>query len=538
MADKTIDSLPEAISINANDLLVMQQAGSAKSVTGQLLENWLVELADGHGGVQSIIKTDTTGLVDTYTITYADLTTSTFTVTNGAKGDKGDKGDTGDLNAVRSCTTQYASSDDGTTHPTSGWSTTANPVKGKYLWTQTELVFADASSTTFYNVTYCGTDGTGAVNSVDGKTGDVDLSGTYLALADTKSVGSNDYHVYFGADGKPVASDTAMSSKQDVANMVTTITASSDDSHYPTAKAVYANEVFWDTNSTSGASTQFTHPGCYHWYDVTGEIVTNGHFLLTADVLDGGNIRLTALRMGLASIAGREAVWYRTCNGSTWSAWRGDYYTLSGDSTQMDIEGRYHWTDSNNELGQGTTACFMCEVFVWDTYSKIIARAIWDNNLCYYRTKSAGVWTSWRKDGAYNAGDIFEPSNPDLSCAAYLTGLSTATNSIAAHIFVPAPLDARGVTWTAETLKGGLRCSVVTSSGTSLNGYISNGDTATYTNDWLNGSEITKVVITGECNGFSVTITFSPRAHNSDGSVIPNNIPLSFSINELRFTAS
>ena len=207
MADKTIDSLPEASAINANDLLVMQQAGSAKSVTGQLLESWLVALADGHGGVQSIIKTDTTGLVDTYTITYADLTTSTFTVTNGAKGDKGDKGDTGDLNAVKSCTTQYASSDDGATHPESGWSTTANPVKGKYLWTQTELVFADASSTTFYNVNYCGTDGTGAVSSVDGKTGDVDLSGTYLALADTKSVGSNDNPIFFDSDGKPVASD-------------------------------------------------------------------------------------------------------------------------------------------------------------------------------------------------------------------------------------------------------------------------------------------------------------------------------------------
>ena len=34
-------------------------------------------------GIQGISKTDTTGLVDTYTITYSDGTTSTFTVTNG-----------------------------------------------------------------------------------------------------------------------------------------------------------------------------------------------------------------------------------------------------------------------------------------------------------------------------------------------------------------------------------------------------------------------------------------------------------------------
>ena len=39
------------------------------------------------GTITSIIKTDTTGLVDTYTVTYNDDTTTTFTVTNGADGD-------------------------------------------------------------------------------------------------------------------------------------------------------------------------------------------------------------------------------------------------------------------------------------------------------------------------------------------------------------------------------------------------------------------------------------------------------------------
>lgn len=40
-------------------------------------------------GIQSISKTETSGLVDTYTITYTDGNTTTFTVTNGAKGDTG-----------------------------------------------------------------------------------------------------------------------------------------------------------------------------------------------------------------------------------------------------------------------------------------------------------------------------------------------------------------------------------------------------------------------------------------------------------------
>lgn len=47
-------------------------------------------------GIASIAKTGTSGLVDTYTVTMTNGSTSTFTVTNGEKGDTGDKGDTGE----------------------------------------------------------------------------------------------------------------------------------------------------------------------------------------------------------------------------------------------------------------------------------------------------------------------------------------------------------------------------------------------------------------------------------------------------------
>lgn len=125
MADKAISELIAAEQVKATDLLVMEQDGAAKKLTGQILLNWLTAAADGHGGISSIVKqstsglTDTyriimadtttfdfpvkngrgitgvskvsvSGLVDTYRITYNDNTTSTFTVTNGAKGDKGD----------------------------------------------------------------------------------------------------------------------------------------------------------------------------------------------------------------------------------------------------------------------------------------------------------------------------------------------------------------------------------------------------------------------------------------------------------------
>lgn len=125
MADKSIDELVSATTVQPSDLFVLQQDNAAKKLTGQVLENWLVSFADGHGGIQSIekqetsglndtyritladtttfdfvvtngkgitgiSKTSTSGLADTYTIRYNDSTTTTFTVTNGAKGDKGD----------------------------------------------------------------------------------------------------------------------------------------------------------------------------------------------------------------------------------------------------------------------------------------------------------------------------------------------------------------------------------------------------------------------------------------------------------------
>lgn len=83
MADKSIDQLNAAEKIYATDLFVLQQSGSAKKLSGQVLLNWLTAAADGHGGIQSIAKLSTSGFVDTYRITLADTTTYDFTVTNG-----------------------------------------------------------------------------------------------------------------------------------------------------------------------------------------------------------------------------------------------------------------------------------------------------------------------------------------------------------------------------------------------------------------------------------------------------------------------
>lgn len=83
MADKAISELTAATQVGSTDLFVLEQGNVAKKLTGQILENWLIALADGHGGIISIEKTGTSGIVDTYTITFSDNTTVTFTVTNG-----------------------------------------------------------------------------------------------------------------------------------------------------------------------------------------------------------------------------------------------------------------------------------------------------------------------------------------------------------------------------------------------------------------------------------------------------------------------
>lgn len=82
MADRAITALTAATVLNSSDLFVLSQGNQAKSATWQLIISYLTTALDGHGGIQSIEKTGTSGLVDTYTITLADETEYTFTVTN------------------------------------------------------------------------------------------------------------------------------------------------------------------------------------------------------------------------------------------------------------------------------------------------------------------------------------------------------------------------------------------------------------------------------------------------------------------------
>lgn len=250
MADKSIFELDLQTTFATNDRLVVGNYANsdAEAITGQTLVNLLAAMLDGHGGIQSIAKTGSSGtdpVVDTYTITLADETTTTFSVTNGLKGDtgdqtyvylrwahtqptswadttdqpdewmgiyagtattppttvsayawvkvRGDKGDTGDASSITTQNVSYQTSSSGTVAPSGSWTTTIPTVTpGDFLWTRTQLAFNDGTTVTAYSVSRYGIDGSGAVSTVNNvspdSNGNVALTGTDIPLSDNQSI--------------------------------------------------------------------------------------------------------------------------------------------------------------------------------------------------------------------------------------------------------------------------------------------------------------------------------------------------------------
>ena len=81
--------------------------------------------------------------------------------------------------SIAEATTSYAyqNSESGTTVPTGTWTNSPQPQEGKYIWSRITYTWTNGSVDNFYNVTYVGVNGTGSVNSVNGKGGNVILDG-------------------------------------------------------------------------------------------------------------------------------------------------------------------------------------------------------------------------------------------------------------------------------------------------------------------------------------------------------------------------
>lgn len=234
MADKTVGELPRASTVTTTDLFVMEQAGQAKSLTGQVLINDLATALDGHGGIKSITLNDdytltfimsddtevqttsvrgetgakgdkgtdgraitsvtkisTSGLVDTYKIAFSDNTSTNFTVTNGssiksiAKTGTSGLTDTYTVTLTDGTTSTFAvKNGNGIASITLQSGTHAAGTTDTY-----KITFDNGEYTTFS--VYNGMNGSGSVVTVNGTapdaTGNVVLTGSVIPVSSTDS---------------------------------------------------------------------------------------------------------------------------------------------------------------------------------------------------------------------------------------------------------------------------------------------------------------------------------------------------------------
>lgn len=162
MADKRIQDLTQASSIQTNDLFVLEQSGAAKSLTGQILINDLATFLDGHGGISDIVYTPPVApsLDGTLTITMADETVYSVTVKNG--------------NGITSIGVSYGISNNGTDPTTvQSWGATVTPPTNQYPfgWTRIRLNQTTGVYTDSYSVTVKADDPTVSVGTVSAQPG-------------------------------------------------------------------------------------------------------------------------------------------------------------------------------------------------------------------------------------------------------------------------------------------------------------------------------------------------------------------------------
>ena len=246
--------------------------------------------ADGKG-IASVVKTGTAGLVDTYTITYTDNTTSTFTVTNGADGSPGTPGAPGtngtDGNGIVSITktgtaglvdTYTITYTDGTTSTFDVTNGADGDGKGITSITKTGTVgLVDTYTITYTdNTTFTftvtngadgspGTPGAPGTNGTDGngiasitKTGTAGLVDTYTITYTDNTTST--FTVTNGADGSPGAPGTPGTNGTD-GNGIASITKTGTAGLVDTYTITYTDNTTSTFTVTNGADGQQGTPG-------------------------------------------------------------------------------------------------------------------------------------------------------------------------------------------------------------------------------------------------------------------------------------
>lgn len=113
----------------------------------------------------------------------------------------GNPGSSGTSVTIESTSIKYQTGDSGTEPPTGEWNTEIPEVPdGKYLWTKTEVVYSDETSTTSYSVSYNGSDGKDAITlSITASNGVVFKNNNQSTVLTA--------HVYLGGVEQTIESD-------------------------------------------------------------------------------------------------------------------------------------------------------------------------------------------------------------------------------------------------------------------------------------------------------------------------------------------
>lgn len=162
MADKRIQDLPSASSVQLNDLFVLEQSGAAMNLSGQTLVTDLAAFLDGHGGIANVTYTPPVApsLDGTLTLTMADGTTNSVTITNG--------------NGIASIAIAYGISSQGTTpgYVTNWYSVPTAPTDANpYQWTRIRITDKTNQVTDAYTVSMKAINPTMSIGSVNAETG-------------------------------------------------------------------------------------------------------------------------------------------------------------------------------------------------------------------------------------------------------------------------------------------------------------------------------------------------------------------------------
>lgn len=162
MADKRIQDLPSASSVQLNDLFVLEQSGAAMNLSGQTLVTDLAAALDGHGGIANVTYTPPVApsLNGTLTLTMADGTTNSVTITNG--------------NGIASIAIAYGISSQGTTpgYVTQWYSVPTAPTDANpYQWTRIRMTDKTNQVTDAYTVSMKAINPTMSIGSVYAESG-------------------------------------------------------------------------------------------------------------------------------------------------------------------------------------------------------------------------------------------------------------------------------------------------------------------------------------------------------------------------------